>query len=222
MKKNIFVLSTLMLISGNMFAQTEQEPSLFPELDFGVIQAEVDSDEVSETEAESILEEQQDIQEVLTDDVLGQGTEEAVVQEDAVQVDIESAPIEPDEELVEDEETDEEKEKLIYLALNNIKNYSATIKAVSYCSGYFVLFNDTKKVIQEISGTIGIGDQTKDFKFENVQSGESFGWPLQIVGGACDSMLQIPNIQVNVCKMERLSEKKCKEKLLFVPIGTSQ
>lgn len=222
MKKNIFVLSTLMLISGNMFAQTEQEPSLFPELDFGVIQAEVDSDEVSETEAESILEEQQDIQEVLTDDVLGQGTEEAVIQEDAVQVDIESAPIEPDEELVEDEETDEEKEKLIYLALNNIKNYSATIKAVSYCSGYFVLFNDTKKVIQEISGTIGIGDQTKDFKFENVQSGESFGWPLQIVGGACDSMLQIPNIQVNVCKMERLSEKKCKEKLLFVPIGTSQ
>ena len=84
------------------------------------------------------------------------------------------------------------------------------------------MFNDTKKVIQEISGTIGIGDQTKDFKFENVQSGESFGWPLQIVGGACDSMLQIPNIQVNVCKMERLSEKKCKEKLLFVPIGTSQ
>lgn len=222
MKKYIFILSMFALTSSVVLAQTEQEPSLFPELDFGVIQAEVDSDEVSETEAESILEEQQDIQEVLTDDVLGQGTEEAVIQEDAVQVDIESAPIEPDEELVEDEETDEEKEKLIYLALNNIKNYSATIKAVSYCSGYFVLFNDTKKVIQEISGTIGIGDQTKDFKFENVQSGESFGWPLQIVGGACDSMLQIPNIQVNVCKMERLSEKKCKEKLLFVPIGTSQ
>jgi hypothetical protein len=222
MKKYIFILSMFALTSSVVLAQTEQEPSLFPELDFGVIQAEVDSDEVSETEAESILEEQQDIQEVLTDDVLGQGTEEAVVQEDAVQVDIESALIEPDEELVEDEETDEEKEKLIYLALNNIKNYSATIKAVSYCSGYFVLFNDTKKVIQEISGTIGIGDQTKDFKFENVQSGESFGWPLQIVGGACDSMLQIPNIQVNVCKMERLSEKKCKEKLLFVPIGTSQ
>jgi hypothetical protein len=222
MKKYIFILSMFALTSSAVLAQTEQEPSLFPELDFGVIQAEVDSDEVSEIEAESILEEQQDIQEVLTDDVLGQGTEEAVVQEDAVQVDIESAPIEPDEELVEDEETDEEKEKLIYLALNNIKNYSATIKAVSYCSGYFVLFNDTKKVIQEISGTIGIGDQTKDFKFENVQSGESFGWPLQIVGGACDSMLQIPNIQVNVCKMERLSEKKCKEKLLFVPIGTSQ
>ena len=221
MKKNIFVLSTFMLMSGVVLAQTEQEPSLFPELDFGVIQAEVDSDEVSETQAESILQEQQDIQGDVTDEVLEQVTEEESVPEEVSQAETESTPVESDEELPEDEETDEEKEKLIYLALNNIKNYAATIKAVSYCSGYFVLFNDTKKVIQEISGTIGIGNQTKDFKFENVQSGESFGWPLQIVGAACDSMLQIPNIQINVCKMERLSEKKCKEKLLFVPIGTS-
>ena len=148
MKKNIFVLSTFMLMSGVVLAQTEQEPSLFPELDFGVIQAEVDSDEVSETQAESILQEQQDIQGDVTDEVLEQVTEEESVPEEVSQAETESTPVESDEELPEDEETDEEKEKLIYLALNNIKNYAATIKAVSYCSGYFVLFNDTKKVIQ--------------------------------------------------------------------------
>lgn len=223
MKKNIFLFSSLALLSSVCFAQNKEEPSLFPELDFGVIQAEVESDDVGVTEAENLLNEQAEIQEETESDV--QQNEEETKQEEIVLVQEEVPESQPETEqeaiTEEEEESEEDKEKFIYLALNDIKNYGATIKAVSYCSGYFVLFNDTKKAVQEISGTVGIGDQKKEFKFENVQSGGSVGWPLQIVGAACDSMLQIPDIQIDVCKVERMSDKKCREKLLFIPIASS-
>lgn len=223
MKRNIFLFSSLALLSSVCFAQNKEEPSLFPELDFGVIQAEVESDDVGVTEAENLLNEQAEIQEETEPDV--QQNEEETKQEEIVLVQEEVPQSQPETEqeatTEEEEESEEDKEKFIYLALNDIKNYGATIKAVSYCSGYFVLFNDTKKAVQEISGTVGIGDQKKEFKFENVQSGGSVGWPLQIVGAACDSMLQIPDIQIDVCKVERMSDKKCREKLLFIPIASS-
>ena len=226
MKKYIFILSMFALTSSVVLAQTEQEPSLFPELDFGVIQAEVDSDEASESEAESILQEQQDSQETVADaveeDVLNQISEEDIVQEEIDPVNTESMQVDSDEELTGDEETEEEKEKFIYWALNNIQNYPSPIKTVSYCSAYFVLFNDTKKIVQEISGTIGIGDQTQDFSFKDVQAGKSISQPIQLVGEACDFILQIPNIQVDVCRVAHLSKKKCEEKLIFVPIPASK
>ena len=173
MKKNIFVLSTLMLISSNVLAQTEQEPSLFPELDFGVIQAEVEDNDVSLIEAETLLNEQADIQEETDQGV--QQTEEAAKQEgyqeginNAVKVSESQPKIEQETTAEEEEELEQDKNRLIYLALNNVKNYSSPIKTVSYCSGDFILFNDTKRIIQEISGTLDIGDQQEEFKFENV------------------------------------------------------
>ncbi len=236
MKKNIFLFSSFVLLSGVAFAQTKKEPSLFPELDFGVIQTEAGDDDITSTKAENLLDEQADIQEdgaeslAILEDIQEDIDPELQQKEEnpqeaelsAEQNEIQGTQPTPDQEMLSDEEESEEEEKkYIFTALNDIKSYPATIKAVSYCSGYYVLFNDTKRVVQEISGTLGIGDQTKDFKFENVQSGGSVGLPLQIVGAACDSMLQIPDIQIKVCKVERMSEKKCRERFVFVPIASS-
>ena len=235
MKKNIFLFSSFVLLSGVAFAQTKKEPSLFPELDFGVIQSEAEDDDIASTKVEKLLDEQAEIQEdggeslAILEDIQEDVDPELQQKEEnpqepelsAEQDENQEVQTTPDQEMLSDEEESEEEKKYIFTALNDIKSYPATIKAVSYCSGYYVLFNDTKGLVQEISGTLGIGGQTKDFKFENVQSGASVGWPLQIVGAACDSMLQIPDIQINVCKFERMSEKKCRERFVFVPIASS-
>lgn len=130
----------------------------------------------------------------------------------------ETPPEETQENVKDEEETEEEKEKMIYLALNDVESTLAAVRSVSYCSGYFVLFNDTKKEIQEISGTIGIGDQTKDFKFTGVASGASVGWPIQIIGKACETIYGLPDIQIKKCQVKDMGEKRCRSKLVFVPI----
>ena len=233
MKRVIFVSIFVLSCSVGAFAQTQDESSLFPELDFGIVQTEADSTEALMKEADLLLEEQQDNQDIDESDALIQDSpeesliqdvpEEDPIQDDRVDASIEMPPVEITEETPETtEEVEEEEEKLIYLALDNIKNRSASIKAVSYCSADFLMYNDMNRNVQEISGTIAIGDQTKDFKFDDVPSKQSVVMSLQIVGTACDSMLDLPNIQVNVCKVERLSEKRCKEKLFFATIPRSQ
>ncbi|MBE6446225.1 MAG: hypothetical protein E7021_02350 [Alphaproteobacteria bacterium] len=225
MKRNIFLFSSLMLLSGVCFAQSKEEPSLFPELDFGVIQVEAESDDIGGTEAENLLNEQAEIQEETEPEV--QQNEEEIIQEEEtvlVQEEVPESQPETEQEMTteEEEESEEDKDRLIYVALNDIKNYPSPIKTVSYCSGYFILFNDTKRTVQEISGTLGIGDQQEEFKFENIQPDGKVRSSVQIVGEACDFILQIPDIQIDVCKVERMSDKKCREKILFVPINSSR
>ena len=117
----------------------------------------------------------------------------------------------------EEEESEEDEEKKIYLTLNNIASTIASVKTVSYCSATFVVYNDTKKDLQEMSGTIGIGDQKKNFKFSKVAPGKTGVSPIQLVGRACESIYNLPDIQVKKCQAKDMSEKKCLGRLLFVP-----
>ncbi len=121
----------------------------------------------------------------------------------------------------EEEESEEDKEKKIYLTLNNISSTIASVKTVSYCSATFVVYNDTKKDIQEISGTIGIGDQKKKFKFSKVAPAGTGVSAIQLVGKACEFIYNLPDIQVKKCQAKDMSEKKCLSRLLFVPTPTN-
>lgn len=123
----------------------------------------------------------------------------------------------------EEDESDEEKEeqeRRIYIALDDISSTLASIRSVSYCSGTLILFNDTKKDIQEISGTISIGNQKKNFKFKNIASGSSGGQSLQVVGNACESIFstRLSDFDFQTCKVKEMSRSRCLGKLWFVPI----
>lgn len=129
---------------------------------------------------------------------------------------------ESDEEEEEGEEEErEDDEKKIFLALNNVKSTLAAVRSVSYCSAVFVLFNNTKKEIQDISGSIGIGNQRKDFKFKKVAAGASVGWPLRVIGDACESIFALPDLQIKTCKVQGMSDKKCRAKLRYVPLNAN-
>lgn len=121
----------------------------------------------------------------------------------------------------EEEESEEDEEKKIYMTLNNIASTIASVKTVSYCSATFVIYNDTKKDIQEISGTIGIGDQKKKFKFSKVAPAGTGVSAIQLVGKACERIYDLPDIQVKKCQAKDMSEKKCLGRLLFVQEGTN-
>ena len=146
---------------------------------------------------------------------------EQTVEENEALVDNEDVlPSQEDEKAKNEEEENDEQEKKIYLALTNIENTLAPVRAVSFCSGTFVVFNDTKKTVQEISGSFTIGDQTKSFKFPNVGKGQSVGTQFQLVGKSCESLknISVPDIKFDKCQIQGMRKEKCLEKLVFVPI----
>lgn len=121
-----------------------------------------------------------------------------------------------------EEESKEDEERKIYIGLTDIEGTVASVRAVSYCSGVLVVVNGLKKTIQEISGDITIGNQTKNFEFSKVGFEESVGWPIQLVGNACESFLSAPSLNIKKCKVEGMSEKRCRSKLLYVPLGAAK
>ncbi len=181
---------------------------------------EEETDEITENppmnsaqESENGVTEQVTATEV-TQDKVGENKEDETVK-DTVQVSSE-------EEQIEDEEEEEAEEEKIFIALNDIQNTLAAVRSVSYCSATLVMLNNTKRNIQEISGTIGIGDQNKKFQFLDIKAKSAGGYPLQIVGKACESILALPNLQINKCQMERTSDSKCRRLLIYVPIQGAQ
>ena len=219
MRKNIFVFFFLLAGMGTAFAQAQDDAYSFPDLSFDFEQEEItDSQPEEETNGEEtdlVLEESEVVENTEEQPSV---VENQPVQSEELKTDVTEQNV---EEVEEETEEEEEEEKFIYLALNNVKSHMSVIKSVSYCSAEFILYNDTKRVVQEVSGTLGIGDQKKKFEFKNVQPAQPVGLAYQIVGNACESILNVPDIQVEVCKVERMSEKNCKAKLVFVPIPSS-
>jgi len=210
MKNIILTLSLFTVLSSSVLAQSA-EPSLFPDLDIETVEDEV----ISETTAPE--------ENGVTPEVVESNSEEVsekVVEAEANDGSITDEAVVEEEEAI-DEETDEEKDKKVYFALTDMKNTLAAVRSVSFCSGAFVMYNGTDRTVQEISGTFAIGDKTHKFSFPNVEKGQSVGWKFQMVGKACESLLKLPNVQILTCKIKGLSDKKCREKLIFTPIPSS-
>lgn len=218
MKKNILMLFLLIGVSGFAFAQTSDS---FPEFDLPFADEEPENGNL-----DSLNPNDGDIQEVEPEERIEEIPENDGVNEEvsdelwalAAGVDFESeVGLEELEEVVE-EETEEEKDRKIYFALNDIQNNLVAVREVSFCSAHFVLYNDTKRTVNEISGSIKIGDHEEKFKFSGVAPAKAVGLPVQIIGKSCEEIMNIPTLNLKVCKVERMSEKNCRTKLIYVPI----
>ena len=207
-----FIFCLLLAATGIVLNVQAQTPSDFG-FDF-VVEEDEESHPIPST---------QELTENQTSEAADQNTENSqkIQIDESIQPETATTEASSAEEEPQEEDTEDEQEQLIYMALNDIQSSLAVVRSVSYCSAAFVLFNATKKEIQEISGTIAIGKYRKNFKFSNVSSGSSLGWPIQIVGNACESIMAPPTLQIEKCKVKGMSDKKCRSKLRYVPLGAS-
>ncbi len=198
--KNIFFFVACLGLVSSGYAQE----SLFPQLNF-------QEEEAEEINAPTfVATEEKVIEEIQTE-------APAPLVEATVEVQPAEVVAESDEE--EDEEDEENEEEKVFIALTNVKTTVAAVKSVSYCSGDFMVFNSFKKrPVQELSVALKIGNTEKKFDFKNVAPKETTGKNFIMVGADCESILKVPPVDIQACKIKGIPDKKCKEKIEFIPI----
>ena len=203
---------TLLLLSSSfsVFAQSSEETPLFPELN--VIKSE--DTEISEENGE-LTEENAQESSVISDDT---GIEEEVSSSDEIS---EEEGILADEEKIEEEE-EKETPQYIFWTVDDVQATLAPNRNGSFCSLAFLVSNQTKKKLEKFSGTFTIGEMQKKFNFSGVNKGESVVSRYTFVGTSCEKILDPPEINIQKCKMENWSEKKCKSKVKFVSLPNSE
>ena len=207
---------TLIMVSCSFaaLAQDAEEPSLFPELSgFSVTQqpAVQTNDAIDETEKK---------EEDVSEDEITANEEDLFKEPENPTVTTEEPTNETEEEEEEEEEESEEdeKEQHIYIVVDDVKATLTPNRNASFCSAAFAVANGLKKELKAFSGSFTVGSMTKEFKFTNVPKEQAAAAKYMFVGTSCEEILNPPSYTIQTCQVDGWSEKKCKDKVQFVPI----
>ena len=216
----LFLILASLSISYIALAQNSTEDSLFPELsafstsNYKKLDAQskeavaIPNGESSEANVEPLLEE------FVTED------EDLFSKQDtteSVQDNINSV-----EETEEPEEDDNDNQQKIVLTITDINATLASNRDASFCTATFVVGNALKKEIKSFSGDFTIGSVTKKFLFKNIAKQNVFAKKYVFTGTSCEQITNEPKLDIQSCQVEGWSEKKCKEKVQFIPIPKEQ
>ena len=208
----------LMLVSCafQALAQEVDDPPLFPEFSNFQASKEKPADEIVSKEEKSdenlIVDSdidneklKQDLFEVSTPTSESPNTENSSTSPETMEEEEES-------------EKEEDKDRKIYLFIDGVKATLTPNRNASFCTAVFAVANRLKKPLKAISGTFTVGSMTKQFSFTNIAKEGASGLKYTFIGTSCEEILNEPAYTVKKCQIEGWSEKKCKNKVEFVPI----
>ena len=212
----LFLILALLSSSSIVLAQESEEPSLFPELS-------AYKNETSEKAAIPTIQNDD-----LSNNISDAEKPDSAIEEDlfapSQQEDdsLKNVPQKQEEPKEEEEEEEDDQKQQIVMTLNDVKATLTPNRNASYCSAVFAVANGLKKELKAFAGTITIGKSTKKFNFQNIAKQNVFASKYLFLGNACEQILDEPKIDIQKCQVENWSEKKCKEKIIFIPIPKNE
>ncbi len=214
----LFLILASLSISCIALAQNSTEDSLFPELsgfstaNYKKLDAQSKETVVIPNEESSEANVEPPLDKSVTED------EDLFTKQDTPESVQDS--IDPMEEIEESEEDDNQQK--IVLTITDIHATLTSNRNASFCSATFVIGNALKKEIKSFSGDFTIGSVTKKFLFKNIAKQNVFAKKYVFTGTSCEQITNEPKLDIQSCQVEGWSEKKCKEKVQFVPVPKEQ
>ncbi len=124
----------------------------------------------------------------------------------------EEAPVE------ESEEEEDEKDQKITIYMQDADATITPNRDFSYCFGILKILNTLKKPVQALDVVLNYGGLTTKYNIRNLQpQGEQTG-SITLMGRACETILDMPEMTINACKVEDMKEATCKKKVEFLPL----
>ena len=222
MKKNLLWL----ILLGTNIAIAQ---SLFPGLEeFGGREEKVNPPVVA---AEAVSQEES-MPQIVADSTgdVAQGTEDEVVEDVTVEVpqtepDLfkkkEEQPVvkaAPEVAQVEEDVTEDDEQSIVI--------YMEAARAVippgmnnSYCFGRIKFSNGFRKPVQELSVVVTYGAYSTPYNVRNLLPEVEQTGVLGLVGEACQSIMEMPDLEIKRCVIEGVPEDKCKSKVSFLPLS---
>ena len=116
-----------------------------------------------------------------------------------------------------DDEEDDEQKIIIYMAdvdITTPPNYN-----FAYCFGTLRYQNKLKRPIRALDFELTYGAYSTPFSIKNLKKGaEGQSEEFSLVGESCNTLTGMPEMKITRCLVEGMDEKKCKKKVVFVPM----
>ena len=116
----------------------------------------------------------------------------------------------------EQEEEDPEQRITVYL-----EDAQATItpnRNFSYCFGVLKFLNTLKRPVLALDIVLKYGSLTASYNVTNLMPQVEQTGSFNLLGDACERILDMPEVTINKCQVEDMDEKTCKKKFEFVPL----
>ena len=131
----------------------------------------------------------------------------------------EQAPL-PSENIEEKTEEDNNQKIIIYLA--SADSTTPPNENFAYCFGDLKFASTFKRPVQALTVTLTYGPYSSTYTIKNlvrnVEQSNSFG----LVGDACNSILDMPKMEITQCVIEGMDEAACKKKVTFLPLNETE
>ena len=209
----LFILMMLVYSVNNVLAQNSEEPLLFPELSaFDDASQRPKQGEKVETEGQTGESDIPDfeVSKIQDKDLFADKKEDF------------TPPEEKDIQQKQEDDEEDDRGQDILLLVDDVRATLTPSRDASFCFASWKMMNNLKKTVKTLSGSLTIGTMTKEFKFTNVEKGRMGEEKYTFLGTSCEKILDPPEYTVQTCEVEGWSEKKCKNKIKFVPISKEE
>lgn len=105
----------------------------------------------------------------------------------------------------------------VLLVLDNVSNTLPPARNFSFCSGTMNLENQLPMEIKQLSVSLTFGTQKVNLSFSGVAKKGKQSQAINLNGTACEHILEVPKMEVEICQVGELSEKDCKSRIQYVP-----
>ena len=89
----------------------------------------------------------------------------------------------------------------------------------SYCFGRIKFSSTFRQPVQELSVVITYGPYPTPYNIHNLVADSEQTGVLTLVGAACQSIMDMPELEVKKCVIDGIPEDKCKSSVSFLPLS---
>lgn len=223
--KKILMLGICLMVSGAMAQE------LFPELaGLGggkrtvaapVVKGTNEAQVVKPTEATTQEDDLPQIAQTLEEESAESQDGEIIEEKPADEPDLFAAPTQEETPAVptqEEEEEEDDPEQRITVYMDDAQATLTPNRDFSYCFGVLKFLNTLKRPVQALSFTLKYGDLSMDYNPRNLMPNQEQTGTINLIGTACEQILDMPEITIKKCVVEEMSEANCKKKFEFLPL----
>ncbi len=105
------------------------------------------------------------------------------------------------------------------LVLTNASSITPTMKNFSYCTASVSLENGAGRMLKNLTVTLMYPPLSSQLSFSNVGPNQAQTQEITLLGEACQTILDVPVMEITSCQLDRTSVEDCKKRVEFVPIS---